>query len=351
MQADWRSFLVDRGAEFEDGCVCHYGNPAQEHSVVLTGNILTDLSHYGLIAVRGEDATAFLHSQLINDINSLQASHSQLNGYCNPKGRLIANFRVFNVNNTWYLRLSSDVLDTLMQRLSMFILRSKVELTDASEHFVRIGYSGASADKELAEILDEIPQEIDQVVQLDNLTVIRIPGISPSYELYSDKDTIQGIWTRLDVRAAPVGTDAWKLIEVMAGIPHVTMPTSEQFVPQMLNYQAINGLSFSKGCYPGQEIVARMHYLGKLKKRMYLAFVKTDIAPAVGQELASAKQQSGTNTGQVVNVAKHPDGHYAVLAVIQIKDAETDTIHLGDANGPVLEIQELPYTVELKSQS
>ncbi|TNF95917.1 MAG: folate-binding protein [Gammaproteobacteria bacterium] len=349
MQTDWRSFLVDSGAEFDDGCVSHYGNPDQEYSIVLTGNILCDLSHYGVIAVSGEDATSFLHSQLINDINNLQASASQLNGYCNPKGRLIANFRVFNVNDTWYLRLPYELVDTLIKRLSMFVLRSNVELTDASERFVRIGYSGMDADKELADVLAKIPLEPDQVVHQDNLTVIRIPGITPSFELYSDSDTIQGIWSRLDVRGAPVGTHAWDLIEVLAGIPHVTTPTTEQFVPQMLNYQAIGGLSFSKGCYPGQEIVARMHYLGKLKKRMYLASIKSDEPPVAGQMLASSNQQTGTNTGQILNVAQHPDGYYVVLAVIQIKDAENDTIHLEDANGPVLEIQELPYPVELKS--
>lgn len=350
MQEDWQLFLENRGAEFQNGIVEHYGNPSQELSVALTGNVICDLSHYAVLAINGDDAKSFLHTQFINDIDSLDHSNSHLNGYCNPKGRLIANFRVFWRGDSIYLRFPVELLDMVIKKLNMYKLRSKVTLEDHSDNMVRIGYSGASAEKTLSEVLPEMPQAVDDLVNIDNLTIIRVPGITPSYELYGDTGAITDIWTRLDVQGAPVGASMWQLIEILAGIPNVTLASSEQHVPQMLNYQAIGGLSFTKGCYPGQEIVARMHYLGKLKKRMYLARVQSDDAPYVHQELVSSNKDTGSKTGHIVNVAPHPDGDYAVLAVIQISDAESESIHLGSINGPTLALQELPYTVELKSE-
>ena len=350
MQSDWHAFLENRGAEFKGDIVEHYGNAAQELSVVLTGNVISDLSHYGILAIGGDDARSFLQTQFVNDISQLDEAHSHLNGYCNPKGRLIANFRVFWRGDTVYLRFPLELLETVANKLNMYKMRSKVTVEDHSDSMVRIGYSGGGADKALMEILGTVPEKPDDVINIDNLTVIRIPGITPSYELYSDTGEIRDIWTRLDVHSAPVGVSAWQLIEILTGMPHITEASTEQYVPQMINYQAIGGLSFTKGCYPGQEIVARMHYLGKLKKRMYLARVKCDEPPEVQQELVSSKSSSGSNAGHILNAAFHPDGYYAVLAVIQISDAESETIHLGSIKGPALELQELPYPVELKKE-
>ena len=350
MQIDWQSFLENRGAELERDIISHYGNPIQELSVVLTGNVISDLSHYGLLAISGEDCRTFLQTQFVNDISSLDEAHSHLNGYCNPKGRLIANFRVFWRGDTLYLRFPLELVEAVQSKLNMYKMRSKVTIEDHSDSMVRIGYSGATADKTLAQIVTDMPENPGDVCHLDNLTVIRIPGLTPSYELYSDAGVMMDIWTRLDVHSAPVGVSAWQLIEILAGMPHITEATTEQYVPQMINYQSIGGLSFTKGCYPGQEIVARMHYLGKLKKRMYLARVKSDDPPAIQQELLSSKSSAASKSGNVLNAALHPDGYYAVLAVIQISDAESEQIHLGTIDGPTLELQELPYPVEFKQQ-
>ncbi len=349
MQTDWQAFLVQNGAEFKDNRLVHFGNPERELRMALGGDIICDLSHYALLAVSGTDNSRFLHSQFINDIQSLDENHSQLNGYCNPKGRFVANFRVFKRDETTYLRLPEEMVEPMTKKLNMYKLRSQVSIKNVSGSFVRIGFSGKTADKKLAEALDTIPAGINEVRHCNNLTVIRVPGITSSYELYSDETGIQAIWARLDVDSAPVGAKAWKLIEILAGIPHVTLPTSEKFVPQMLNYQAIDGLSLQKGCYPGQEIVARMHYLGKLKKRMYLTRVKSDYLPATNQDLYSNKQDTGSRTGNIINAERHPDGDYAALAVIQIDDAQSTNIYLGDAGGPKLEIAELPYTVKLSN--
>lgn len=345
MQTDWQAFLAHNGAEFEDNRPIHFGNPERELRMVLGGNIICDLNHYALLAISGTDSNRFLHSQFINDVQSPDENHSRLNGYCNPKGRLIASFRVFKRDETIYLRLPAEMAESMIKRLNMYKLRSRVSINNISDSFVRIGFSGKTADKKLAEVLDDIPAAVNEVRHGNNLTVTRIPGITPSYELYGDEAGIRNIWTQLNVDSAPVGPEAWKLIEILAGIPHITLPTSEKFVPQMLNYQAIDGLSLEKGCYPGQEIVARMHYLGKLKKRMYLARIRSDCRPSVNQDLYSNKQGTGGKTGNIVNVERHPDGDYAALAVIQIDDVQSTDIYLENSKGPKLEIAELPYTV------
>ena len=347
MQTDWQAFLAHKGAEFKDNRLIHFGNPERELRMVLGGNIICDLSHYALLAISGADNHGFLHSQFINDIQSLDKNHSQLNGYCNPKGRLITNFRVFKREETIYLRFPVEMTETMTGRLNIYKMRNQVNIEDVSNSFVRIGFSGKTADKKLAEVLDTVPIEHNEAHYCNNLTVIRVPGVTPSYELYSDEASIQDIWTQLDVDSAPVGTKPWRLIEILAGMPHIMPSSSEKFVPQMLNYQAIDGLSFKKGCYPGQEIVARMHYLGKLKKRMYLTRIKCDSCPQINQDLYSSKKDTSNKTGNIVNAERHPDGDYAALAVIQINDAESTDIYLGHSNGPKLEIAELPYKIEL----
>ncbi len=348
MQTDWRAFLAQSGAEFDEGRLLHFGNPERELRMVLGGNIICDLSHYALLAVSGADSLSFLHSQFVNDVQSLDECHSQLNGYCNPKGRFIANFRIFRRDETIYLRFPAEMTESIVKKLNMYRMRSQVSIEDVSDSFVRIGFSGKSADEKLAEVLDTTPIEVNEVLHHHNLTVIRIPGITPSYELYSDEASIQDVWNRLNVDSAPVGPEAWRLIEILAGIPHIMPETSEKFVPQMLNYQAINGLSLQKGCYPGQEIVARMHYLGKLKKRMYLVRIKCDYRPTIHQELYSSKQDAGGKAGHIVNIEHHPDGDYAALAVIQTDDVQSADIYLDGADGAKLEIAELPYKVELQ---
>ena len=351
MQSDWQAFLAHNGAEFEDNRLTHFGNPDRELRMALGGNIICDLSHYALLAISGADAADFLQSQFINDIRSLDENTSHLNGYCNPKGRMIAGFRVFKRDDTIYLRLDRALGQAVVRRLHQYKMRSKVEIRDVSGNFVRLGFSGKTAADRLSEILDTPDIAVNGAIKggrrYGNLTAIRVPGITPSYELYSDEAHIQDIWTRLNVDSAPVGPQPWRLIEVLAGIPHLGTETTEQFVPQMLNYQSIGGLSFEKGCYPGQEIVARMHYLGRLKKRMYLARVKTDAPPRPNQPLYGGKA-AASKTGAIVNAERHPDGGYAVLAVIQISDAESAPVHLGDAKGPRLEITALPYPVELE---
>jgi hypothetical protein len=343
MKTEWKAFLADAGAEFANDAVTHFGNPELEQEVALTGLVFADLDFHGVIAAHGGDAGTFLQSQLTNDISRLDASGNQLNAYCTPKGRIMGLMRVFRRDDIWYLRLPTDTLEAVLQRLRMFILRAAVTLEDVSGNFIRIGVAGEAAPAELLAVTGMIPDRPGQTVITDKLVILRVPGILPRFEVYADSlDAARSLWDSLNVRGAPVGSSAWRLQEILAGIPNVYAATTEMFVPQMTNLQLVDGVSFKKGCYPGQEIVARMQYLGTLKRRMYLGSLEMADVPLPGDPLFSGSDNEQP-VGRIVDAQPHPDGGQSTLAVIQIRYAEQDDVHLGASNGPAFSRQPLPY--------
>ncbi len=343
MIPDWKKFLENAGAEFDEYGVCHYGNQRRELSVVLTGNIFADLSHYGLISVHGEDAAEFLLGQFTNDLRQVDEQHSQFSGYCNAKGRLLATFRVFRRGDSYYLSLPAEMVESLISKLRMFVLRSKVNIEEASDTFVHLGISGESAAADLEKAFGALPEKVHEVTQNDDGLVVRVPGVRPGYEIFTTVERATSLWDALNVHNAPVGADAWQLLDIEAGIPVIYPQTREAFVPQMVNLQLVDGVSFRKGCYPGQEIVARMQYLGKLKRRMYRAHIDSDTRPLPGTEIFTAGEDS-RSAGKLVSTAPFPDGGFAVLAVLQIANAESgEPLHVGTSDGPTLELGHLPY--------
>ena len=344
MKAGWKDFLADAGAEFDaSGKVLSFGNPKRERSVALTGNVFADLSHYSLVAVHGEDARDFLQGQFSNDMRRIDAGHSLLNAYCTPKGRMLANFRVFQHGDSFYLRMPSSMVETTVKRLRMFVLRSRVTIEDSVDTFIAIGLSGPGVEDELARASGLTPPvRNDEVVRNDHLLAIRVPGIHPRFELYADFDAACRIWNALNVDCAPVGAGPWNLLEIQAGLPTIHPETVEAFVPQMANMQLVDGVSFKKGCYPGQEVVARMQYLGKLKRRMYLARVPDGSEPAIGQDLYDAAGDD-QSVGRVMDAEVHPDGGHSLLVVLQIASAEQGDVRLGAKDGPALHYEQLPY--------
>ena len=346
MKTDWKAFLGDAGAEFEADRVVHFGNPRREQEVALSGLVFSDLSHLSVIAVHGGDAESFLQSQFSNDISQVTDSSTRLNAYCTPKGRMLGLMRVFRQGETWYLRLPEDTAEAVMQRLRMYVMRANVTIEDVSDNFVRIGISGEHADEELGTAMNVVPAETDQVTHAADITLLRVPGVQPRFEAYiSAHETACKLWDSLNVRGAPVGESAWRLLEILAGLPTVVAATSELFVPQMANLQLVNGVSFKKGCYPGQEIVARMQYLGTLKRRMYLGRIETDEPAAPGDALFTGADGEQA-VGRIVDAQPHPDSGQAALAVIQITAAERSSLHLGSSGGAAFTLGTLPYSFE-----
>jgi len=346
MKPAWLVYLKDAGAEIENNKVISFGNLEREHRMVHTGLVICDLSHHGLISVDGEDAADFLQGQLTNDVRNVSLSHCQLSAYCTHKGRMLANFKLFKRGESYYLNLPQALLEPILKRISMFILMSKVTMKDSSDAFVKIGVSGPKADEQLAEIISDLPVETDDVTQVNGYSIIKCAGTLPRYEIIGDLEAMISLWGQLDVNAAPISSDAWETLDILAGIPTITEATSEAFVPQMTNMQFINGVNFQKGCYTGQEVVARMQYLGKAKRRMFRVEIETSDTVNPGDKLFSKDSKSGQGTGQIVNAQDNGNGGYAALAVIDIADAEAGNLKLHDENGPTITVQSLPYSVE-----
>ena len=340
----WRNFLGDdAGAEFADDIAVHYGNPERELEIAVSGLVFADLGHLGVISVHGKDAADFLQGQFSNDVKQVDEGHSQLSAYCTPKGRVLGLFRLFRRGDTYYLRLPLDTLDAVLERLRRYVLRAEVTLEDATDNFIRIGVTGKDAVEELAAVISNLPEQEGAALQTQELSVLRVPGVHPRFEVYAlSYEAARSLWDTLNVRGAPVGLDAWQLTEIQAGLPNVYASTAEQFIPQMLNLQLIDGVNFRKGCYPGQEIVARTQYLGALKRRMYAGRIEADIPPSPGDALYTS-DDSVPAAGQLVDARPHPDGGYTALAVLQISAAETGALHLGSSDGPAFTLEALPY--------
>ena len=350
MNTDWNTFLQQAGAVMTDNRVNDFGAPALELQALGHGNIIADVSHMGLIAVHGADAATFLQGQLTNDIRTVSATCSQISAYCSPKGRMLACMRIFMRDDTYYLSLPRDILDATLQRLRMFVLRAKVTLSDASDARVYIGYAGEHAAATLGAALGTLPTHPNEVITVNGLTLLRLPhrdAHASRFGIIGDTVAMQALWNILRPHAQPVGANVWDLLDIRAGIPSVYTTTRDAFVPQMANLDTIGGISFKKGCYTGQEIVARMHYLGTLKRRMMLAKITAAIAPQPGDALYASGTTNAQSIGTIVTAhAAPPHGEYEALAVVDIKSAGAGQIHLHNATGPILTFIPLPYTPE-----
>ncbi len=290
----WKTLLQSQGAVIEANTVLHYGNPAAERAAAADGTIVADLSQLGVIAFRGEDTATFLQGQLTNDIRSLHADNAQWNGYCSPKGRLLGNFLAWRQGEDYCLQLSGDILPGVQKRLSMFIMRAKVQGRDASDETVRLVVAGKQA-------LAAVTAAMGAVPDTDGLDYVCSGTSHPRrHRQICAVDLARTCHHRVAAlcqSATPVGAPVWDWLRLNAGVPMIVAATQEQFVPQMVNLEVIGGVSFQKGCYPGQEIVARSQYLGKLKRRMFLAHVDAEAAP--GDNLYSADfegQATGTSS-------------------------------------------------------
>lgn len=336
------AWLAGTGATHAHGRVQHFGDPAGECLAARDGLVVCDLSHFGTISATGADTDAFLQGQLSSDIRQLRLERAQYGSYNTPKGRMLASFLLYRTAAAVHLQLPGELVEPVRKRLAMFILRAKVALTDESASRVRLGVAGDGAAALVAAVVGHAPASVLDVAQGDDLLTIRLPG--ERFEIVAAADRGRRLWQALAATARPVGAPAWDWLEIRAGIPVITAATQEQFVPQMVNFDLIGGVSLQKGCYPGQEIVARTHYLGKLKRRTYLAHVADGPAPFPGAELYS-DDFDAQPSGMVANAAPAPGGGFDLLAVIQTASAAARPIHLGAPDGPALTLGTLPYPV------
>jgi tRNA-modifying protein YgfZ len=338
----WLQFLTTQGAHIDAGQVS--GFDGVDGSAAADGFVVP-LIELGLIEATGADAAAFLHNQLTNDIEHLDTTEARLAGYCSPKGRLLATFLTWRTGDSILLQLPRELQAPIQKRLQMYVLRSKAKLNDVSLQYAAIGLGGAAAGATLSALFPEKPDAPLAKVDTASGTLIRTADAfnAPRYLWIAPLDVAQKAWPDLSRHLTAVGADVWRLAEIEAGIPQITVATQEKFVPQMVNLELIGGVSFKKGCYPGQEIVARSQYLGKLKRRMLPATLDAeDIAP--GMEVYSSADPAQP-CGTVVNAAQTGSGGSRALVEIKLSASEGGTVHLGSATGPRLQFGTLPYTL------
>ena len=343
MTSAWQDFMLERGASVDAGVVRDFGDAKSELHAARDGAVLAPLTHLGLIRCSGEDAQAFLHGQLSNDVKQLGPRRSEYAAYCSAKGRMLANFLLWREDRDYLLQLERSLLPAVQKRLGMFVLRAKVKLADASEARPVLGLAGAAAAAALKEIFPALPQQTHDVVRDPAKgTLIALPGAR--FQLVAEPESAKQLWNKLAAALKPVGAPCWEWLEIRNGLPLISSATQEQFVPQMANMELIGAVNFQKGCYPGQEIVARTQYLGQLKRRMVLAHVAGPGAPQAGDELFS-RDLEGQASGMVLNVQAAPEGGYDLLAVAQTSSIAQGALHLRSADGPLLQLQSLPYAI------
>lgn len=302
-------------------------------------NVICDLSHLGLLEIDGADAFTFLQGQVTNDVKQLNGAVAHYSGYCNPKGRLLALFLAFAHRDHLHLQMPRTLIEPIAKRLRMYVMRSKVNIKDVSESIIKIGLQGPQAIALLDTLFSSVPQNAFDLITHENAALIKLPGEKARFEIFADIENAKNIWQSLSSQTKTVAADYWEWLEIQAGIPEVYPTTQEAFVPQMLNLDLLGGINFKKGCYTGQEIVARTHYLGTVKRRTQLAHIDTPTQPASGDDVINGNQEI---VGKVVRYAAAPNGGYDLLVEARLDDVEKGVLII---NSTPLSINLLPYKI------
>jgi len=294
----------------------------------MTTDVTTDfqgaarLTDWGVIRASGLDAASFLQSQLTQDVLGLDAQRACLAGWCSAKGRLLASLVVWRPTpDEVLMACSADVMPSVLKRLSMFVLRAKCRLGDASAQLPLWGVAGAAAC-------------VAPWRRADGLI-----GLPPAHGV------ARALFVGDDPALPALGAAAWSWLEVASGVPRIVAATAEQFVPQMVNFEVVGGVNFQKGCYPGQEVVARSQYRGTMKRRAFVFESPAAAAPAQEVFHSDDREQPA---GMVANAASW-QGRHLLLAEVKLAALDGGALHLGSADGPVLTRADMPYAVPLEA--
>jgi len=322
------------------GAAGTWHGPRPDLARALGGPAWAALDELGVIAVTGADAAAFLQAQLTSDSKGLDAERVQLNGYCTPKGRLIAVFDQWRDGDAICLQLPREILAPVVKRLSMFVLRAKARLDDASADWATFGVLGPGSAAMLGAAFGAAP-EVGKAVAAEGVRINRVADGTQARERFMIRcRAAQAETVRSRLRAAhPVAAGVWWWSQIDAGHPTVVAATQEAFVPQMINLEVLGGVNFKKGCYPGQEVVARSQYLGKLRRRMSLAHLDADTAMAGGDVWFVGQDPPA---GKIALAAAAPAGGMDLLIECPVDRLENQSLHIG---GAPLTLRPLPYTL------
>jgi folate-binding protein YgfZ len=328
MNRDWQSYLLERpeGVADKHGISFHQDNPNHD-------KVIYPLTHLGAISVSGADAARLLQGQITCNVNDVSPFQSKLAAMCNPKGRAIATFIVIQTGDYFLLVLPVELIETIQKKLQMYVLRSDVKITDVTSHY---GFLGVSESGIMGKAFDA---EVK-----DDIIEITLPGESGRNLLIGPVETLITYW-RQCLEAGTfheADTPRWRLLDLMAGIPWLTLRTSEEFIPQMLNLDKLGGISFTKGCYTGQEIVARTHYLGKNKRDMVLAEGEFSCEPKPNSAVIIAADPEQQAVGHVL-MAQRCAANWKLLLILQTGQSGHPAFRLRDY--PEIQLRLIPFSV------
>lgn len=304
------------------------------HDMTHALNGVVQLAHLGVIRAAGDDAVKFLQGQLTQDFALLKPDEARLAAFCSAKGRMQASFIGYTLApDNVLLVCSRDILAQTLKRLSMFVMRAKAKLTDATAEYAVYGLAGEAAARYFA----------DPAAPAWSRTAA---GDAQVIKLYPGDGQPRALWVARDSVPAPqgpaLGIELWHWGEVQSGVATLTAPIVDAFVPQMLNYESVGGVNFKKGCYPGQEVVARSQFRGTLKRRAFLVHV--DGEAQAGQEVFAGGDDSQP-VGIVAHAAPAPQGGFDAIVSLQTAAVQAGTLRVGTAAGPAAEVQPLPYAL------
>jgi folate-binding protein YgfZ len=311
--------LIEWGAVSSAAAVDHFGDPRREFEAARLASAVSPASRFTLLLFRGADAKEFLQGQVTCDLDRVTAERVQFGGYCTPKGRLLANFLLLSTSQGYLMYLPADIASSVAARLKKFILRSKVTIEEASG-WRALGVMGPEAPNLLQQALQLSARGTLTVSTHANVAVVRMRG--DTFLVFAPVAEMDSTWQHFAQQAVQVGEACWSWAQINARTPWITAATQDSFIPQMIGLDAIGGISFEKGCYTGQEIVARAHYLGEVKRALRSGRTVARTAP--GDTLMREGQSGGT----VLNATAVPDEGYALLAVVSVQANETNTLTL-----------------------
>jgi tRNA-modifying protein YgfZ len=300
-----------------------------------------EVGELAVIRVRGADAGTFLQGQLTQDVLLMKTSEARLAAWCSAKGRMLATFTVAKLSNEEFLLiLSRDLMAATLKRLKMFVLRAKCELTDATAELSVVGLAGVEASSAMA-TMNLI------AARADSMPARGVVGSEIIIALHAatlaGQSVARAFRLQINTPPAPIDThnmqniSTWNALEISSGIARLSAAVSEAFVPQMLNYESVGGVNFKKGCYPGQEVVARSQFRGTLKRRGYIVTSQQPLH--AGQEVFDNREPEQP-CGQIAQAAKHPAGGYIAIVSMQIAAQDSPALHASNA---MLQLQALPY--------
>ncbi len=306
-----------------------------------TEAVLVALPRQRVVHVTGSDAMSFLQGQLTCDLRELDGGHHRLGTWCTAKGRALVLMRLWQRADGIAFHLPEALAEPILKRLRMYVLRAQVVLEPSDDGLLQV--AGPRAEAHLAAVLDTVlPDAPDGCLQHNGITLMRLPDAVPRFELIAAPDVLTALKAKLVEAGCCEAPEALAtLLDIRAGLPSIDPANSERFVPQMLNLDRLAGIGFTKGCYTGQEVVARMQYLGKLKRRMYRAGLD-GTAPVAGSELSSSGSTSLQGAGHVVTAVDLPEGGCELLVVIDDSAVAHGEIGIEGGASP-LRLLELPY--------